>query len=112
VILTNSEIARRLQSHAAELARRGSNLYRVRAFRQAAFAVLGLDEPLDLLLRRSGREGLTAIPGIGASLAETLEELVATGDIPAKPEQNDGCRATAPFGLMRICSDKSAPSSN
>jgi len=110
--LTNSEIARKLQTHAGELARQGDNLYRVRAFRQAAFAVMGLGEPLDVLLERSGRKGLVAIPGIGASLAETLEELAVNGTIPEKPETNDGCREPVTFGLMTICSPNSDPSSN
>lgn len=112
MILTNSAIARKLQSHAAELASHGINLYRVRAFRQAAFAVLGLEEPLDLLLQRSGRNGLVSIPGIGKSLAETLEGLVTTGTIPTKPEKNDGCHTADPFGLIRVCPENSAPSSN
>src|SRR4051812_17548043 len=99
MVLANSTIARKLQSHAAELARQGSNLYRVRAFRQAAFAVLGLEEPLEILLQRAGRTGLTAIPGIGDSLAETLEELVQTGTIPEKPEKTGGCRKGEALGL-------------
>ena len=36
---TNQEIAQKLREHASELARNGDNLYRVRAFRQAAMAV-------------------------------------------------------------------------
>jgi holliday junction DNA helicase RuvA len=112
VKLTNAEIARKLQSHAAVLAGRGDNLYRVRAFRQAAFAVLGLQEPLDRLLERSGRRGLTEIRGIGSSLAETLEELVASGTIPEKEAAGDGCRVPSAFGLMPVCSSASATSSN
>ena len=110
--LTNAEIARKLQSHASVLAGRGDNLYRVRAFRQAAFAVLGLEEPLDLLLERFGRKGLTEIRGIGSSLAETLEQLVETGSIPEKSDAYDGCRETTPFGLMPVCLPGSATSSN
>ena len=40
--LTNQDIAKRLREHASELARTGDNLYRVRAFRSAAMAVLAL----------------------------------------------------------------------
>jgi len=87
-------------------------LYRVRAFRQAAFAVLGLEEPLDLLLERSGRQGLKSIRGIGASLAETLEQLVASGTIPEKTNPSDGCREPSAFGLMTVCSPNSGTSSN
>jgi holliday junction DNA helicase RuvA len=74
--MTNPEIARKLREHAAELAHAGHNLYRVRAFRQAAFAVLGLPrEAVEL-----GTEGLRTVPGIGDSLADTIAEYAATGD--------------------------------
>ena len=110
--LTNSEIARKLQTHAAKLAGKGENLYRVRAFRQAAFAVMGLEEPLEMLLERSGRQGLKAIRGIGSSLAETLEQLVESGTIPEKTDGSDGCREQPGFGLMSVCSPNSGTSSN
>lgn len=67
--MTNEDLARRLRNHATELSRRGDNLYRVRAFRQAAFAVMGLMAPAESLTR----EQWAALPGIGNSLAETLE---------------------------------------
>jgi DNA polymerase/3'-5' exonuclease PolX len=112
VKLTNSEIARKLQAHAAELAGKGGNLYRIRAFRQAAFAVMGLEEPLERLLERSGRRGLQTIRGIGSSLAETLEQLVETGSFPEPAAQSDGCRERSAFGLMGVCSPNSGTSSN
>ena len=74
--LTNEEIAVRLRRHAAELASRGENLYRVRAYRQAALTILGLNQPVADL----GREGLLQIRGIGESLAETLGQFAATGE--------------------------------
>lgn len=75
-IPTNHEIAIRLRRHAAILAARGENLYRVRAFRQAAIAVLGLNRPVAEL----GREGLKEIRGIGESLAETVGQFATTGE--------------------------------
>jgi DNA polymerase (family 10) len=70
--ITNREIAQKLREHATELARTGSNLYRVRAFRSAAMAVLGLPtEVADIVA--SGRAGdLEQVPGIGKSLADTI----------------------------------------
>lgn len=70
--MTNDAIARRLRDHAAELARRRDNLYRVRAFRQAALAVQGLPEPVERILDARGQAGLEQVPGIGRSLAETI----------------------------------------
>jgi DNA polymerase (family 10) len=69
---TNSEIARRLREVASELARGGDNLYRVRAFRQAAMTVLGLPEELSAIVTADGPRGLERLPGIGKSLAETI----------------------------------------
>ena len=74
--LTNEEIAFRLRQHAAKLASRGENLYRVRAYRQAALTVMGLNQPLAEL----GREGLLRIKGIWESLAETLGQFAKTGE--------------------------------
>jgi DNA polymerase (family 10) len=73
--MTNEEIARRLRQHAADLDRAGDTLYRVRAFRQAAMAVLALPEPVEAILADRGRRGLRQVPGIGRSLARTIDEL-------------------------------------
>ena len=74
-MISNDRVADALRAHAAELARRGDNLYRVRAFRQAAFAVLASPSPV------AGRspDDLARVPGIGKSLAATIHAL-ATGD--------------------------------
>jgi DNA polymerase (family 10) len=83
--MTNEDIARQLRRHAAALAKGGDNLYRVRAFRQAAMAVLTLPEPVDAVLATRGRRGLEAVPGIGKSLAETIESYARTGDWKPRP---------------------------
>jgi holliday junction DNA helicase RuvA len=74
MLLTNQQIARKLQRQATELARGGDNLYRVRAFRQAAMAVLALPEEISELLETDGRRALERLPGIGKSLAGTIAE--------------------------------------
>jgi holliday junction DNA helicase RuvA len=79
--VTNDDIARRLRDHARALADRGDNLYRVRAFRQAAMAVLELREPVAGVLDRTG-----TVPGVGASVAATVAEYVRTGVWPAEVE--------------------------
>ncbi len=77
--MTNEDIARRLRLHATELSQAGDNLYRVRAFRQAAMAVLTLTEPVTELVAARGREALERVPGIGKSLAGTISEFASTG---------------------------------
>ena len=72
--MTNGDIARKLRQRAAELARSGDNLYRIRAFRQAAFAVMGLEEEIEQLVSTGGPQVLEHVPGIGKSLSETIAE--------------------------------------
>jgi holliday junction DNA helicase RuvA len=72
VLLTNHQIAKRLRQQAMELARGGDNLYRVRAFRQAAMAVLALPEEVSVLVAAEGRDALERLPGVGKSLARTI----------------------------------------
>ena len=78
--MTNDAIANRLRTYAAELAARGDNLYRIRAIRQAAFAVLSLEEPLEAVAAEAGPKGIAARAGIGESLAATLAEYTKTGE--------------------------------
>jgi DNA polymerase/3'-5' exonuclease PolX len=77
--MTNIQIARKLRTHAHELARARGNLYRVRAFRRAAEAVLRLDEPVETLVARGGPAALAAVPGIGPSLATTIAGYATLG---------------------------------
>lgn len=83
--MTNEQIAHELCAHAAGLARTGDNLYRVRAYRQAAFAVLALPLPVTDYLGEGGVKQLKRVPGIGASLAKTVADLangVTEADTP------------------------------
>jgi DNA polymerase (family 10) len=70
--LTNQDIARKLRDRATELARAGHNLYRVRAFRSAAMAVLGLTDEVAELVASGTADRLEQVPGIGKSLAGTI----------------------------------------
>lgn len=76
MVQKNTEIAQKLRDQANALARAGGNLYRVRAFRSAAMAVLGLPVEVAELLATGGLRGLERelerIPGIGKSLAHTI----------------------------------------
>lgn len=73
--MKNGDIARTLRQRAAELARSGDNLYRVRAFRQAAFAVLNLERDVRDLVTSGGPKALERVPGIGKSLSETIAKI-------------------------------------
>ena len=78
MVITNNEISRKLREHANELAHHGDNLYRIRAFRQAAVAVLNLPEEVSTIVATSGEHALEQFPGIGKSLAETIVGYVLT----------------------------------
>jgi len=69
---TNEAIAQALRAQAKALDQTGSNLYRVRAFRQAAMAVLMLPTAVTEIVAQEGPAGLERIPTIGRSLAETI----------------------------------------
>jgi DNA polymerase/3'-5' exonuclease PolX len=76
--MDNSTIARELLRQARDLAADGDNLYRVRAYRQAAGVIQALDRPVTDLIATCGLGGLRTIPGVGPSLAKTIAELAAT----------------------------------
>jgi holliday junction DNA helicase RuvA len=74
--MTNDDLAHHLRTRASELARSGKNIYRVRAFRQAAFTIMGLTTPAETITR----EQWARMPGIGNRLAEQLERYVKCGE--------------------------------
>ena len=79
--MTNSDIARRLMTYARELDRQGGNLYRVRAFRTAAMTLERMEVSAEVILRERGRGGLEAIPGVGKSVAYSVETLIRDGEL-------------------------------
>jgi hypothetical protein len=79
--MENQMIARRLMEYAQLLDADEDNLFRARAYRRAAEAVLGLSEPMEDLLAREGRRGLEMLPGIGSHLSFAIDQLVRTGQL-------------------------------
>lgn len=77
--LSNSEIAQRLEEIAELLEGQHANPFRVRAYRTAAETIRSLAEPVVSCLDREGLTGLTRLPGIGESLARSIERLTQTG---------------------------------
>jgi DNA polymerase/3'-5' exonuclease PolX len=97
--MDNTTIARRLTAHADSLGEKGSDLYRRRAFRRAAEAMLRLEQPARDILTETGRKGLAMLPGIGTSLAEAIEQLIQTGDFTPRQRHR---RARLRCGLVEL----------
>jgi DNA polymerase (family 10) len=74
----NIELARLLSEIADFLELKQESSFRVNAYRKAARAVESLGEDIGAV---AGRGHLRKIPGIGAGLAEKIDEYVRTGDI-------------------------------
>ena len=86
--MDNHTIAQQLMRRARYLGDQQASLYRVRAYRQAAETVLGLDEPIEAIIAQRGRRGLQDLPGIGAHIARAVETLVHTGALPTLNKDN------------------------
>jgi hypothetical protein len=78
-LMDNQQIADRLREHARALEQEG-DLFRVRAYRRAAEAILRLDRPAAEIVAHDGRKGLEAVAGVGSHLALTIERLIRTGE--------------------------------
>jgi DNA polymerase (family 10) len=77
--MNNQEIARSLTEIADLLDIKGENSFRIRSYRNGARTVNDLAEDLTGMV--SDGKDLTVIPGIGASLAEKIREIVETGKL-------------------------------
>jgi len=78
--MDNRTIADWLTDYAHFLQAEGGSLYRIRAYRQAAQTIMGLDRRVSHIVEAEGRKGLVNLPGIGTHLAYTIAELVRTGE--------------------------------
>jgi hypothetical protein len=85
--MDNATIARKLNDYATYLEGEDSNVYRIRAYRRGAETVLSQERSLADVVNEKGRTGLEELPGIGSSLAYTIEGLVRTGEFrTTRPE--------------------------
>jgi len=80
--LDNESVARRLDELAELLNSRDANPFRVRAYHAAAGTLRALDRPVGEVIACEGVDGLTQLPGIGQSLARSIETLTRTGELP------------------------------
>ena len=76
---TNDEIAAHLREIADLLEAKGEGEYRIAAYRRGADRLESQEDPVIERLRKGGREGVRAIPGIGSSLAGVIAEFAARG---------------------------------
>lgn len=76
---TNAAIAGKLRQAADILAAQSADPFRMRAYRNAAQSLLALSEDIRVLADSGGREAIEAIPGIGASIATSIIEMLTTG---------------------------------
>jgi len=81
--MQNADIARVLDEVAALLEISEANPFKVRAYHNAARTVRDHPEPLAELVRASGFD-LTELPGIGEGIADEIEALIATGEMPQR----------------------------
>lgn len=78
--MENNEIAQVLTDVADLLEIKGSNPFRIRAYRMASQVVEDHGTPLRRLVERES--DLTDLPGIGKDMAAHIQALVTTGDLP------------------------------
>lgn len=76
--MTNAEIAAIFEDIADLLKRRKDNIFKIRAYRSVAGAIIELPVAVEKLARE-GR--LREIPGVGEAIAKKLAELATTGKL-------------------------------
>lgn len=91
----NMEIAWAFYELADLLEFKGDQFFKIRAYRQAARVIAGLDNPVEELYRR---KTLIRIPGIGKNIVAKVGELVEKG----KLDKLEKLRAEIPPGLLEI----------
>jgi predicted flap endonuclease-1-like 5' DNA nuclease len=80
--LDNDQLAQRLSEIADLLDAQSANLFRRHAYRAAAETIRRLTRPVWQMLSEEGMEALTRLPGVGKSIARTLQRLCETGHAP------------------------------
>jgi DNA polymerase (family 10) len=98
--VTNADIAATFDLVADLLEYQGGNVFRVRAYRNAARTIQGMVEPLAAVRADSARS-LTDIEGIGGDLAGKIGALLDTGSLPLLSDLQKQVPAVV-FDLMRV----------
>ncbi len=82
--MNNQQLAKQLETLADLLEFTGANSFRTRAYRNGARAIRQLTQSMEKLIAEN--EDLTRIEGIGKSVAEKCQELLATGHLKQMEE--------------------------
>ena len=82
VLTENEEIAAALDEVADLLESQNANPFRVRAYRAAGDTLRGLKGSVHQIWKTEGVVGLMELPGIGRSLARSIEQLIRSGHLP------------------------------
>jgi DNA polymerase (family X) len=98
--VTNAEIAATFEQVADLLEYQGGNVFRVRAYRNAARTIDGMVESLAAVRDDSSRS-LTDLEGVGSDLAEKIGTLLDTGGLPLLTDLQKAVPAVV-FQLMRV----------
>ncbi len=75
----NEALAANLREVANLLAQQDADSFRPAAYRRASDTLAGLVRPVTRIFAAEGRQGLMALPGIGASIAAAIVEMLTTG---------------------------------
>jgi DNA polymerase (family X) len=78
--MKNQEVAKLLRMMASYLEMRGV-VFKPQAYEKAAYSVEALDEDIEELVKKKGKEELMELPGVGESIAEKIIEYLKTGKI-------------------------------
>ena len=78
--ITNAEIAQ-LLSEIAEYLEMDDVPFKPRAYQKVADVIERLDEEIVAIYKKGGLKAIGAIPGVGISIAKTIEEYVTTGRV-------------------------------
>ncbi|WP_078060826.1 PHP domain-containing protein [Desulfotomaculum copahuensis] len=95
VQVKNIEIVWQFRELADLLEFKGEDFFKIRAYRQAARIMAGLEEPVEELYRR---DALGKLPGIGKNILAKTKELIDTG----KMRKLEELRREIPPGLLEI----------
>ena len=96
--MTNQEIADIFYNIADILEIQDANIFRVRAYREAASVIEGLIKEVATTYQEQGVPGLKDIPGVGTDLSSKIEELLKTGKLRYWRE----LQKEVPVGLLAI----------
>lgn len=78
---SNREIAENFAEVADLLEKQGANIFRIKAYREAARTISDLHIPMSVILETEGVDGLLKIPGIGHSISRAIQQIVYTGKL-------------------------------